>query len=199
MNRDTRWTDGDRSPGSWLACAVFALTVIFGAAFYVGASDPAADVERPTRTAVPAEYAAWVRKAESVCPDVDSPLIEAQVDVDSGWDPDAVSAAGAEGLAQFTPSMWADYGIDANGNGVASPLDPADAIMALAELDCRTVEQVKPDLAAGRIHGDLIDIVLATFHCGYDCAGALDVDAAAAPAPGTAEYIAAVKARMTGN
>jgi Transglycosylase SLT domain len=43
-----------------------------------------------------------------------------------------VSSAGAEGWMQFMPSTWATYGVDANGDGVADPYNPEDAIYAAA-------------------------------------------------------------------
>ncbi len=43
-----------------------------------------------------------------------------------------VSSAGAEGWMQFMPSTWAGYGVDANGDGVADPYNPEDAIFAAA-------------------------------------------------------------------
>jgi membrane-bound lytic murein transglycosylase B len=42
------------------------------------------------------------------------------------------SSAGAEGWMQFMPSTWATYGVDANGDGVADPNNPEDAIFAAA-------------------------------------------------------------------
>jgi membrane-bound lytic murein transglycosylase B len=42
------------------------------------------------------------------------------------------SSAGAEGWMQFMPSTWATYGVDANGDGVADPDNPEDAIFAAA-------------------------------------------------------------------
>jgi Transglycosylase SLT domain len=43
-----------------------------------------------------------------------------------------VSSAGAQGWMQFMPSTWATYGVDANGDGVADPYNPEDAIFAAA-------------------------------------------------------------------
>ena len=34
------------------------------------------------------------------------------------------SSAGAEGWMQFMPETWAMYGVDANGDGVATPTTP---------------------------------------------------------------------------
>ncbi len=43
-----------------------------------------------------------------------------------------VSSAGAVGWMQFMPSTWETYGVDANGDGVADPYNPEDAIFAAA-------------------------------------------------------------------
>jgi len=42
------------------------------------------------------------------------------------------SYAGAEGWMQFMPETWAMYGVDADGDGVADPNNPEDAIFAAA-------------------------------------------------------------------
>ena len=42
------------------------------------------------------------------------------------------SYAGAVGWMQFMPATWDAYGVDANGDGVADPSDPEDAIHAAA-------------------------------------------------------------------
>jgi transglycosylase-like protein with SLT domain len=42
------------------------------------------------------------------------------------------SSAGAVGWMQFMPETWAMYGVDANGDGVADPNNPEDAIYAAA-------------------------------------------------------------------
>ena len=43
-----------------------------------------------------------------------------------------VSSAGAVGWMQFMPETWEGYGVDANGDGVADPFNPEDAIFAAA-------------------------------------------------------------------
>ena len=43
-----------------------------------------------------------------------------------------VSSAGALGWMQFMPETWDAYGVDANGDGVADPYNPEDAIYAAA-------------------------------------------------------------------
>ena len=42
------------------------------------------------------------------------------------------SSAGAIGWMQFMPASWAEYGVDANGDGVKDPNNPEDAIYAAA-------------------------------------------------------------------
>ena len=42
------------------------------------------------------------------------------------------SSAGAIGWMQFMPSTWARWGVDANGDGVADPNNPTDAIFSAA-------------------------------------------------------------------
>ncbi len=44
----------------------------------------------------------------------------------------SVSSAGAVGWMQFLPSTWKSWGLDANGDGVADPYNPVDAIFAAA-------------------------------------------------------------------
>ena len=44
----------------------------------------------------------------------------------------SVSTAGAVGWMQFLPSTWKRWGVDANGDGIADPYNPADAIFTAA-------------------------------------------------------------------
>jgi hypothetical protein len=43
-----------------------------------------------------------------------------------------VSTAGALGWMQFMPATWKAYGVDADGDGTADPMNPVDAIFAAA-------------------------------------------------------------------
>ena len=44
----------------------------------------------------------------------------------------SVSSAGAVGWMQFLPSTWKTWAVDANGDGVADPYNPVDAIFSAA-------------------------------------------------------------------
>ena len=68
----------------------------------------------------------------------------------------AVSTAGAVGWMQFMPSTWAMYGVDANGDGLANPNDPSDAIFAAARY-----------LAAAGAGHDVRRAVFAYNHAGW--------------------------------
>jgi soluble lytic murein transglycosylase-like protein len=84
----------------------------------------------------PAGYAPWVSFAAGLCEEINAPLLAAQIEQESGWNDRAVSSIGAEGIAQFLPGTWATYGLDANKNGVNSPFDPADGIVAMGIYMC---------------------------------------------------------------
>ncbi|GAB7192813.1 transglycosylase TgdA [Kineococcus sp. NUM-3379] len=151
------------------AAALIGLTVIMGVA-----SDPAAAGGtggigagaqlRPGT--VPAQYAALVQAAGQVCPAAPAPIIAAQIKAESNWNPRAVSPVGAQGIAQFMPGTWRSFGKDENGDGRADPFDPADAIPAQARYDCAVAAQLAPDIASGRIRGDLTDLMLAAYNAG---------------------------------
>jgi hypothetical protein len=44
----------------------------------------------------------------------------------------SISTAGAVGWMQFLPSTWKRWGVDANGDGVADPYNPVDAVFSAA-------------------------------------------------------------------
>lgn len=91
-----------------------------------------------------AAWLVWVQKAGAMCTAFSAPLIAAQIQAESGWNPTAVSATGAEGLSQFEPGTWPAYGRNDAGTGNVSPFNPPDAIMAQGRYDCALASAVAP-------------------------------------------------------
>jgi cell wall-associated NlpC family hydrolase len=74
---------------------------------------------------VPAPYVATIDQAANAN-GIPSSLLAAVVQHESGFNPNAVSSAGAEGIAQFMPATAAGMGVD--------PYDPTSAINGAAQL-----------------------------------------------------------------
>ena len=105
--------------------AALAGTVLTGVVGVTAAHAGSPDVRN-----VPGPYEPWIRFAAGLCEQVNGPLLAAQIEQESNWDALAVSSAGAQGIAQFKPGTWAEYGVDANQNGQANPFEPPDAFLA---------------------------------------------------------------------
>jgi cell wall-associated NlpC family hydrolase len=103
--------------------------------------------------------------AGALCPTISPAIVAAQVMVASGWNPAAQTTAGAQGLAQMTPTAWATWGRDDDGKGNASPLDGPNALMALGRQDCALVPVISP-LAAGGVSA--LSLTLAAVKAGSD-------------------------------
>jgi len=71
---------------------------------------------------IPAQYVQWANQAAAAT-GVPAALILAVAAQESGFNPNAVSPAGAQGLMQFMPGTWARF-------GRGSPFDPHAAIFA---------------------------------------------------------------------
>jgi hypothetical protein len=100
-------------------------------------------------SAVPdASYVPWLDEAGALCPAVSPPLLAAQIDQESQWDPDAVSPAGAEGMSQFMPATWPSHDEPPAVAGPDTAFVPADAIMAQGRYDCALASAVEPVAAA---------------------------------------------------
>ena len=90
--------------------------------------------ETPAQTVkVPAEYKSYFTVAARRCPGVLTPPgLAAMAYVESRFQSDAESGNGAQGLMQILPSVFRQYGIDANGDGKKDVFTPADAIATSA-------------------------------------------------------------------
>ncbi|MEV0766515.1 M23 family metallopeptidase [Nocardia sp. NPDC050435] len=117
---------------------------------------------------VPAEYEQWYRRAGQLCPQISAALLASQGKAESGFNPDAVSSAGAQGIAQFMPGTWPGYGEDSDGNGRTSPFDPGDAIMAQGKYMCRIAATVDGWISDGSVRdsGDRRELYLAAYNAG---------------------------------
>ena len=71
---------------------------------------------------IPTRYAQWANQA-SASTGVPAAMILAVAAQESGFNPDAVSPKGAQGLMQFMPGTWVRF-------GKGSPFDPKEAIFA---------------------------------------------------------------------
>jgi cell wall-associated NlpC family hydrolase len=103
---------------------------------------------------VPAQYVPLLTSAGATCPSVSPVLLAAQIRQESGFNPDAVSPAGAEGISQFLPTTWPQWG------GDGDPFNPADAIPAQARYDCAIAQQLKD------VPGDPTSLMLAGYNAG---------------------------------
>jgi hypothetical protein len=68
---------------------------------------------------VPAQYNSLVNSAASQL-GIPVAVVAAQINTESGFNPNAQSPAGAQGIAQFEPGTWASYGSGSPFNAIAS-------------------------------------------------------------------------------
>jgi cell wall-associated NlpC family hydrolase len=106
-------------------------------------------------------------------------FLAAQLEVESGFDPDAVSGAGALGLAQFMPATWAGAW---NPWRRRDPRDPDAAIRAQARYMRTLVDRAGGDLSRA----------LAAYHDGWSGSAALPWPAA------TRAYVFSIMHRFGG-
>jgi len=130
--------------------------------------------------AVPPQYRALIREAADTCPKIPVEILAAQIAAESGWDSEARSGAGAQGIAQFMPQVWRQYGLDANNDGERDIWDPVDAIHSAAHLNC-----VNRALVKGA-SGNRLENTLAAYNAGY---GAVLKYDGVPPYPETQAYV----------
>lgn len=161
-----------------VTCAVLVTGMVGGAVLAVGSARDQGYLGGPI--VVPEEYRAVIREAAARCDAVPVEVLAAQIAAESGWDPEAVSPAGARGIAQFMPAVWKQYGIDANADGKASVWDPVDAIHAAAELNCVNRRLVR------EASGNRLRNTLAAYNAGFSTVLRYD---GVPPYPETEEYV----------
>lgn len=115
---------------------------------------------------VPSEYLDDVLRAGSICPTVTPQVIAAQLEAESGFNPRASSAAGAQGIAQFMPGTWASHGQDGDGDGKADVFNAHDAIYSQGLYMCELAGLIAQDLRRGMLVGDPLALTLAAYNAG---------------------------------
>jgi hypothetical protein len=89
-------------------------------------------------TAVPAQYQSYVTAAARAT-GLPEAVVATQINVESSFNPNAVSPAGAEGIAQFEPATFASY-------GSGSPFNVADAFAAYTKYMSALLKQEGGDI-----------------------------------------------------
>lgn len=142
--------------------------------------------------AVPAGYEPLLLRAADTCPGITAPLLAAQLEAESGWNPRALSPVGAQGLAQFMPDTWAGEGRDGDGDGMRDPFNPADAIASQAAFLCKLLAAVSSD---DSLTGDPLELALAAYNAGL---GAVQRHSGIPPFKETQGYVRGIRALMAG-
>jgi soluble lytic murein transglycosylase-like protein len=142
----------------------------------VGAGEGLVAASGGVPTFVPAAFREAITRAAARW-NVSAALLSAQLMAESGFDPDAVSSAGARGIAQFMPATAAAYGL-------RDPFDPEAAIDAQAHL--------MSDLL--RRFGS-IALALAAYNAGP---GPVEACTCVPPYPETRAYVARILALLDG-
>lgn len=173
--------------GTLSLLAVPIVTVV-GVLLLVTAATPSSAEPGALSDEVPAAYRQAILAAAAACPGLPAALLAAQLAAESGWNPDAVSPAGALGLAQFMPGTWATWGRDGDADDRADALNPLDAIAAQGALMCDLLQR-----AQRTGWGDPLDLVLAGYNAGW---GALQQHRGIPPYPETTGYIARIRELM---
>ncbi len=142
----------------------------------------------PNSSAVPAEYEGAVRKAAKSCKALKPHVVAAQIEAESGWDPNAISRRNAQGIAQFIPSTWEAWGQDTDKNGLASPFDPKDAIAAQGRLMCHLIDRAE----SSSLTQNPVRLALAGYNAGW---GAVEEHRGIPPYPETQDYVTKISDR----
>lgn len=125
---------------------------------------------------MPGAYRDSIRAA-SIRYRVSAALLAAQLKQESGFRPDAVSSAGAQGIAQFMPGTAASVGL-------RDPFDPEQAIAAQARLMAGLLRRFGS-----------VPLALAAYNAGEGAVGRCQC---VPPYPETRQYVARIIALMRG-
>lgn len=113
---------------------------------------------------------------------IPGPVLAAQLEAESHWNPRAESPKGAQGLAQFTPDAWASH-------GSGDPFNPNDAIAAQGRLMGDLVKRAE----ASGIKQNRVELALAGYNAGF---GNVTKYKGVPPFPETKGYLQTIAKRM---
>jgi cell wall-associated NlpC family hydrolase len=150
-----------------------------------GASNPSTPLVLATSAVPIPALIPVLDEAGSLCPGISAPLLAAQIDAESAWNPSAVSPAGAEGIAQFLPATFTAYARNDDGTGIVSPFNPVDAVMAMGRYDCALLADV-----SGLTGQPPTSLMLAAYNAGV---GAVLEFKGIPPYPETEAYVGRVE------
>ena len=115
---------------------------------------------------VPAEYKSYFVVAAKRCPGVLTPqMLAAVAYTESRFQPDAESGGNAQGLMQILPSVFKQYGVDADGDGRKDPFSAADSVATSAVVFCMLEKSVSA--AGDSLKGTPRDLLLASYNAGF--------------------------------
>lgn len=128
---------------------------------------------------VPAEYEKDIKDA-AASSGMPAAILAGQIQQESGWNPQAVSPVGAQGIAQFMPGTWTSYG---------QGKDPFDGHAGIAAQGRFMGELLKQAKASG-FKNDPVDLALAGYNAGW---GGV-MNAGGIPDNGeTAQYVTSIR------
>lgn len=141
-------------------------------------------------------YVPLLEEAAAHCAGIDAPLLAAQIEAESNWNPRAQSPAGAQGIAQFMPGTWAAWGYDANGDGAADVWDPEDAIPSQGRFMCSMHDEIVAAQGTGALPTDVssMELSLAAYNAGLN---AVLRHGGIPPYPETQAYVPKIMARRS--
>lgn len=162
--------------------AVLTGGIVLAAPLMAAAAIAVGQAQQTLSDKVPTEYRAALSAAAATCPQIPPGIFAAQIEVESSWNPTAISRAGAQGIAQFMPGTWQTWGGDFDGDGDGSPFDPQDAMQAQVDFMCALHRQA----ADSGIDEDPLALALAGYNAGW---GAVMVHGGIPPYPETLAYV----------
>jgi ricin-type beta-trefoil lectin protein len=154
-----------------------------------GSAAPAAQVFAGREaSSMPDDYAQEIAAAGQHCKSVTPALLAGQLAASSDFNPNLRASTDAMGIAQFLPSMWAEYAPSAK----SSPWDPATAIDVLGSTMCKLTHQF-----AGISGADSYAMALGAFRVGET---AVRQAGGVPPIPAVGQFISQVQsnARLYG-